>query len=223
MTTRISRHDEHVVDSVLAEAGGHQPDALREALLELRGFAHGPALSPYGVERRRRPAIDLAGPRRFRRKAGLASLAVVAAMGLGAGAAAAVSPDFRSSAQQTVAGLIGTFAGPVVPAAPAFAVSTPSAPPAPAVSSPAAAPTSTPARAAEPVRPAPDQAARGEEPTSRPRPTLPALPVLPEQASRATAGPRAPGVTTLPPRHREPCMLRRPATQAAPATRPRIP
>ncbi|RNE67353.1 hypothetical protein [Cryobacterium tepidiphilum] len=193
MNTRFSRHDEHVVDTVLSEAGGTQSDGLRNALLELRGFAHAPALSSELHARETAPAIDLGRARRARRRVGLTSLAVVAAMGLGVGAAAAASPDFRDSAQETVAGLISSLAA--APSAPAETelpepTAAPTAPPV----APAAPPAPEHVRSATPDAPHSDagtaaKPGRSEEALRRQGPTLPKLP---EQASRATPAARVP-------------------------------
>jgi hypothetical protein len=110
--------DERIVADLLGAIEG-DADTLRPVLLDLRSHAHGPVPvpSPELAKLLLGPTVvPLDARRRTRRHAAIFSLAVVAAMGVGTTAAAAMSPEFRSTTQHVITGIVsGLTPGPTSP------------------------------------------------------------------------------------------------------------
>lgn len=164
---------EDIVDELLLDAGLTGAPDLRQALLSLRSFANLPAPAPSEAL-----AAMFAGPhdevskRRWRHKhrTAVVSVAVVAAMGLGASGVAAASSGFTRT-PTFVDELLGKFApqpsaaAPVLPTADAPKVSTEPAP----SGDPAALPTATESPAV-PRTPETSDAAKLTAPAQQPAP-----------------------------------------------------
>lgn len=124
MSAEERSRDQRIVDAVLAEEGLADEAALAAVLLQVRAQAAqaAPAMSPELLAAlAASPAIEsppgslnasvvsLERHRGRKRRALIASAAVLAAMGLGVGAAAASSEGFRQVAQNTFSGLVGVL------------------------------------------------------------------------------------------------------------------
>ncbi len=134
MSAEERNRDQRIVDAVLSEEGLADDVALSGVLLEVRGFAQNaaPAMSAEllaalsgalavdaAAESRDAVVVSLDSRRGNKRRALVISAAVIAAMGLGVGAAAASSEGFRQAAQQTLSGLVEVLnPGRLAPAEP---------------------------------------------------------------------------------------------------------
>jgi len=134
MSAEERNRDQRIVDAVLSEEGLADDVALAAVLLEVRALAQNaaPAMSPEllaalsaaqavdaGEATRDAVVVSLDSRRGNKRRALIVSAAVIAAMGLGVGAAAASSEGFRQTAQQTFSGLVDVLnPGRVAPPAP---------------------------------------------------------------------------------------------------------
>jgi hypothetical protein len=102
-------HDDGpIIDDLLSEFDANDTERLRSVLLDLRSLSQVPVPTP---------SVELAAllegnvarlnPRRRRGRRGVIfSLALVGLMGAGTGAAAALSPDFRSGTAHLVTGIV---------------------------------------------------------------------------------------------------------------------
>jgi hypothetical protein len=114
------RDDGPIIDELLSEFDAHDTEQLRSMLLDLRSLSQEPAPTP---------SADLAAlleggiatlhprRRRCRRRGVIFSLALVGLMGTGAGAAAALSPDFRAGTAHIVTGIVNGLSHAAEPAA----------------------------------------------------------------------------------------------------------
>jgi hypothetical protein len=103
----LDRNDSRIVDDLLSDFDEHETAQLRSVLLDLRSLSQQPAPTPS-------PALaaildgtvaTLNSRRRRGRRGVIFSLALVGLMGVGAGTAAAVSPDFRSGTSHVITGI----------------------------------------------------------------------------------------------------------------------
>jgi hypothetical protein len=134
MSAEERNRDQRIVDAVLSEEGLAGDVALAAVLLDVRGLAQNvaPAMSAEllaalsaaqavdaAAESHDAVVVSLDSRRGNKRRALIIGAAVIAAMGLGAGAAAASSEGFRQAAQQTFSGVVDVLnPGRVVPPAP---------------------------------------------------------------------------------------------------------
>jgi hypothetical protein len=100
--------DERIVTDLLKAIEG-DADILRPVLLDLRSLANGPVPVPSPELAKLllgSTVVPLDTRRRTRRRAAIFSLAVIAAMGVGTTAAAAMSPEFRATTQHVITGIV---------------------------------------------------------------------------------------------------------------------
>jgi hypothetical protein len=190
--------DERIVTDLLKAIDG-DAGPLRPALLELRSLAHGPVPVPspeladllVGS-----PVVSLA-PRR-RARAAIFSLAVVAAMGVGTTAAAALSPEFRTATQHVITGIVGGLtpgATSPVPHTPTPEPSTANGPVRPTTTHPTPHPTPT-----DSLPPQTPGQPNGSSP-GHPGPLIPVKPVppvVPSQKDHTPGIPPTPGIPATP-------------------------
>jgi hypothetical protein len=104
----LDRNDDQIIDDLLTDFEGHDVEQLRSALLGLRAMTREPAPTPSAELAALLGGTVTALP--ARRRSGhhgvIFTLALVGALGVGAGTAAAVSPDFRSGAAQVISGIV---------------------------------------------------------------------------------------------------------------------
>ncbi len=111
----LDHNDDQIIEGLLSDLDDHDADQLRSILLGLRSLAHEPAPTPSAelAALLSGTVTALNSRRRSSHRGVIFSLALVGAMGIGAGTAAAVSPGFRAGAAQVISGIVnGLSVGP---------------------------------------------------------------------------------------------------------------